>query len=108
MSRFVLTVVGNAVAGREDEANDWYDNIHLQEVLALPGFVSAQRFEPTEAEEGKPVRYLAHYEIEADDPSGPMAALGQAVQTTMNMTDAMDATSFVSNVYKARTEKFEK
>ena len=108
MPRFVLTVTGCAAEGREAEANDWYDNIHLQEVLDLPGFISLQRFEPTEPEEGQPVRYLAHYEIEADDPSGPMAALGQAVQTTMNMSDAMDASTFVTTVYKARTEKLVK
>jgi hypothetical protein len=108
MARFILTVIGSPKPGREDEANDWYDNVHLGEVLSIPGFVSAQRFEPMEPEEGQPVRYLSHYEIEADDPSGPMATLGEAVRTTMNMSDAMDRSTFVSTVYRARANKLEK
>ncbi len=109
MARYILEVIGNAHEGREDEANDWYENVHLAEVLAVPGFVSAQRFEPVDHDDSKgPKRYLASYEIEADDPSVPMAALGEAVRTTMNMTDAMDAETFSSVVYRARTEKLTK
>ena len=29
---------------REDEYNDWYDNVHLGELLAVPGTVSARRY----------------------------------------------------------------
>lgn len=32
------------VPGREREYHDWYDNRHLQEYLAIPGVVAAQRF----------------------------------------------------------------
>jgi len=48
---------------QDAEFNDWYDNIHLAEVVARPGFVSARRFAP--AGPGKP--YVAIYEIESDD-----------------------------------------
>ena len=32
------------IAGREDEHNGWYTDRHLQDVLAAPGFASAQGF----------------------------------------------------------------
>ena len=37
-------VKANPMIGREDEFNRWYDEIHLDEVLQISGFKSAQRF----------------------------------------------------------------
>lgn len=54
----------------EAEFNDWYE-AHLHEILAIPGFVSAQRFRLEQAvvdeDGGGPrYRYLALYEVDAD------------------------------------------
>jgi hypothetical protein len=53
----------------EDEFNEWYD-AHLDEILSIPGFVSAQRYrlEPVVVDDEQPVsyRYLSLYEIEGD------------------------------------------
>jgi hypothetical protein len=53
----------------EGEFNHWYD-AHLDEILSIPGFVSAQRFrlEPVVVDEdaGVRYRYLALYELEGD------------------------------------------
>jgi hypothetical protein len=53
----------------EDEFNAWYD-AHLPEILAIPGFVSAQRYrlDPVVVDDDVPVRYrfMALYEIEGD------------------------------------------
>ena len=38
---FVLT---NPTAGMEAEYNRWYDDQHIPDVLAVPGFVGVQRF----------------------------------------------------------------
>ena len=46
----------------ESAWNDWYDNVHLPELLSVPGFVSAVRFRQL----GADGHYLAMYEI--DDP----------------------------------------
>jgi len=95
--RHVLIVLSDPVEGREDEYNDWYDNIHLAEVLQVPGFVAAQRFVAAPAmagREGSPRRYVSIYEIEADDVSGPMAALVAAAKG-MNISSAIDASSAV-------------
>ncbi|OLT10096.1 hypothetical protein BJF79_05075 [Actinomadura sp. CNU-125] len=44
------------------EYNRWYEDVHMPEVLALDGFVSARRYGPTK--DGDP--YVAVYEIEGD------------------------------------------
>lgn len=48
---------------REAEYNKWYDEIHLPDVVATEGYVSARRFAPI-ADDGP---YVAVYEIEGDD-----------------------------------------
>ena len=59
--RAVLIVMSDAVEGRDDEYNDWYDRVHLADVLALPGFVAARRYvaEPSVHGELPAQRYLA-------------------------------------------------
>ena len=74
--RMLYLVFSNPVEGREDEFNEWYDNVHLRDVLATPGMVSAQRYELYDTEmmqqareAGLPVpahRYLIVYEMEGD------------------------------------------
>ena len=46
-----------------DEFNRWYNEKHLPEILACPGFVSSTRFE---CAAGEP-RYLAIYELEGEE-----------------------------------------
>lgn len=48
---------------REQEYNDWYDTVHLKELVALDGFVSARRLRPVDGDGP----YVAMYEVEADD-----------------------------------------
>jgi hypothetical protein len=57
---------------REDEYNKWYDATHLPQVCDVPGIVTARRYElaPTSAMPAPPddsSKYIAIYEIEADD-----------------------------------------
>lgn len=59
----------------EDAYNDWYDNTHVPEICAVPGFVSARRYKvhgAAAAGAGAPA-YLAIYEIDADDLTAPAA-----------------------------------
>ncbi len=60
-------------ASREAEFNEWYNKIHLPDVLETPGFVRATRFENTEPAAGK-AKFLALYEIETDDINKTMQA----------------------------------
>ena len=44
MAKYLLISLSNAVEGKEDEFNDWYTNRHMLDLLAVDGFVAAQRF----------------------------------------------------------------
>jgi len=48
---------------REQEYNTWYDDIHLPELVALDGIVSARRLRPVDGDGP----YVALYEIEGDN-----------------------------------------
>lgn len=53
---------------REAEFNRWYNEVHLPELLALPGFIRAWRLQVTEEGRGlgEPGQsYIAAYEIES-------------------------------------------
>lgn len=93
MRTFTFVALTNAVAGREQEFNDWYDNQHVKDVLAIPGFVAAQRFErigPV-VRAGSPYRYLATYEVVTDDPDAALRELLARVGTpSMPMSEAME------------------
>ena len=89
MGRFAYVVMTEPVEGREREYNQWYDEIHLKDVCAFPGFVGARRFRLVEGESR--TKYLAIYELESDDPQRDLAALTAAAGTDrMRMTDALD------------------
>jgi hypothetical protein len=75
-------VLTNATQGSDATFNDWYDDVHIPDLLRVPGIVSARRFElaPVQmtSEEGQmkvvstgdaslDYRYLALYAIETDD-----------------------------------------
>jgi hypothetical protein len=47
---------------REQEYNTWYDEVHLPELVALDGIVSARRLRPVDGTGP----YVALYEIEGD------------------------------------------
>lgn len=104
MTAYIQTVVTAPVAGREDEFNRWYDDIHLPEVLAAPGFVAGQRFALAGpgAEDQPP--YLTVYEIETDDLAATVEAL-TAAAATMTRSDALDEKSVVVTIYRALGER---
>jgi hypothetical protein len=59
--RGIFLVYTDIDSTHEEEFNVWYNTEHLPELLALPGFLDAARYEATK---GGP-RYLAVYELDA-------------------------------------------
>jgi hypothetical protein len=83
-----LIVYSNPVEGREDEYNEWYDTVHLDEVLALGPFTAAQRFVATEHQmRPQQHRYVAIYEYEGT-PEDAERAL-RAGMASMRLSDAL-------------------
>ena len=83
MTKYIYTVLSNPTSPDEEETyNAWYDSIHLQDALAIPGFISAQRYRvPDEFAEAATWRYLAIYTIETEDIAGTLAELMDRVGT---------------------------
>jgi hypothetical protein len=62
----------------EEEYDHWYREVHIPELLAVPGFEAARRYRIREdlgrGESHKP-RFLTVYELEADDLADPVNAM---------------------------------
>ncbi len=98
MDRYKLLVLTNAVKGRDDEFNQWYDNQHIPDALDVPGYVTAQRFHLADTQmAGAPASrwcYLAIYEIESDDLKATMnESMSRAGTARMPQSDAADHAS---------------
>lgn len=88
-----LIVFTGPAEGRENEYNDWYDNTHLPEFLALPGVVSGKRFKLSPNGPRAKQSYAAIYEL-SDDPANVIKAMDAAIKDgSMHMSDAIDTAS---------------
>ena len=93
MAKYCLLVITNAVAGKDDEFNNWYSNQHVPDVLNIPGFTGAKRYKIT-GESNLPGKYVAVYDIETDDLQAVTAELGKRAGTSaMVMSDTMDVST---------------
>jgi len=83
---------------REDDYNKWYNEIHLPEVCAIPGILSAVRFRMSEEQMAPGVtvsdhQYMAIYEIDASDFQALLAELvARSRDGRFTMSDAIDLT----------------
>src|ERR1700753_1724503 len=69
---------------REQDYNTWYDEVHLSELVALDGIVSARRLRPVDGQGP----YVALYEVEGDDLQAVVANM-QANAGKLHMSDAL-------------------
>lgn len=100
---YKLIVFSKPTPGREDEYNDWYQNRHLGEVIATPGFTSARRLKLAGTlNEGDPAYpYCAIYEVTADDWKVPFDELGaRTASGEIHMIDAIDIEDLQFLVYE--------
>ncbi|MET0241760.1 MAG: hypothetical protein ABW184_17855 [Sphingobium sp.] len=90
MPKFKMIALTNPVAGREDEFNDWYQNVHLAEVVSREGVVSAQRYKVA-APLIAPISYgyMAIYDIETDDLGAFLRSMGASAASN-TQSDAAD------------------
>ncbi|WP_110948843.1 DUF4286 family protein [Pseudomonas bohemica] len=97
MTHYTFVVLTNPVQGQEHEYNHWYDQQHLPDVLAVPGFISARRFRMVhDPMVSTPLwRYLALYEIDAADPVAVLdEVLLRVGGEAMVMSEALDPKMF--------------
>jgi hypothetical protein len=96
--KYKLIVMTNPVEGRADEFNDWYTNVHIPDLLRLPGIVGAQRFSRAAFQRGDgpfPYEYLAIYHCDTNDLEGLIAEIDAKAGTAdMPISDAMQVARF--------------
>jgi hypothetical protein len=94
----LLMVWADVPSDKEKEFNRWYNEEHLAERLAVPGFLSAARYE---AVKGGP-RHLAVYELENPavlESEAYRRVQAQPTDWTKRAGPATVATTFIRNVY---------
>ncbi|AXQ30688.1 hypothetical protein D0B54_19255 [Solimonas sp. K1W22B-7] len=97
-----MVVMSNPVEGREAEYNDWYQNVHLAEVVALPGFRSAQRFRLARSlTERETWPYAAIYEIETEDIDAVLQQLRDAAGSGgLTMSESLATSRAYATIYE--------
>ena len=87
-----LVALTTPAPGKEDEYHDWYQNVHLPEILSFPGGIKAQRFKQVAKLMGSDTNpYLAIYEFDCENPAEFLAAMGAAAQSgKLTQSDSQD------------------
>lgn len=94
----LLMVWADVPSDKEKEFNRWYNEEHLAERRAVPGFLSAARYE---AVKGGP-KHLAVYELESPavlDSAAYKRVQAQPTEWTKRAGPGTVATTFIRNVY---------
>ncbi|MGB8363128.1 MAG: hypothetical protein ACLQUZ_11385 [Rhizomicrobium sp.] len=99
MAKFKLIALTTPVPGKEDAFHDWYQHIHLPELVAIAGMQGAQRYQLVAKLAGSDTNpWLAIYDIECVDPMAFLGAVGQASASgKLTPSDASDmATTYTA------------
>jgi hypothetical protein len=92
---------------KEKEFNDWYDNMHMPDMLQVPGFVKATRWKSADNKENEIRKYLALYELETDNIDEFNAKMRERGMWTFKMGRFSDLPVFdpdnVPRIYKQIT-----
>src|SRR5580658_11137078 len=102
---YYFFVFSNPVPGHEDEYNQWYDHQHAEDVVAIPGFVTAQRFVKTDLPLYRMVdlqvpKYLVIYKIVTGDIEAVFKEVARRLETKETvMSPTFDSKTSVSYVY---------
>jgi len=67
MEKWLIVVQADcADPSRESEFHEWYDKVHVPDILTVPGVVRVARYENVIAMEDQP-KFLTALEVEAED-----------------------------------------
>jgi hypothetical protein len=101
VKRYSWIVLTNCVEGTDARYEEWYDKIHIPDLLRVPGIVAAKRGRVCNVQTvmvngalelsrsaGQNYRYMAIYNIESDDPEGVLAEVIRRANTPEMMITA--------------------
>ena len=95
----LLMVWADVPADKEDDFNAWYNEEHLAERLAIPGILSAARYESDSP--GAP-KHLAMYELEnigVMTSDAYLSVRGSATEWTKRASPEVVGTTYIRNTY---------
>jgi len=91
MAQGIFVVQTMPTPGRDDDYDSWYTQVHIPEILSIPGFAAAQRFvnDPSgrPGQEPPEFRHLAIYELDA--PAAEAGAALAAALPALTWSDAL-------------------
>jgi hypothetical protein len=99
MGKWLLIVESNCTdPKKENEYHDWYNNIHIKDILKTKGFTKATRYQLKDVTKsvGEKGKFLAIYEIEADDLDAVLAKHStnmKRVKDQGRLSDLINSTS---------------
>jgi hypothetical protein len=103
---FRLMALTNAAEGRHNEFNEWYNTVHMQEALAVPGFSTAERFRRHKQNSGQPTpQYMALYGLDADSAEAAGAILKGLGSAKLARSDSMAPGGAVMSFFEVISEK---
>ena len=103
MPKGLLLMMTDIDAANEEDFNRWYEEEHLDERMAIPGFINARRFT---ALEGGP-KYLALYDLESPEvlQSAPYRHIVGASKSAWTKRLEGPFKNFRRNVYVSASER---
>jgi hypothetical protein len=105
MASYNLVVLSNPVAGKEDEYNEWYTNIHIPDVVRCEGFTGGRRFKLGQGFDAEH-KYMAIYEMETNDPAAVIAGMtAKAGTPELSISPALDQAGVAMTLYEAITPR---
>jgi hypothetical protein len=101
MAESKLIVFTNPKPGEDAAYNKWYDEVHLPDVLAVPGVRSAKRYRIATPGAGELKHgYLAIYELDGDYPAVMEAMTARVESGQMVICDAFDTENVSLGIYE--------
>jgi hypothetical protein len=95
MARYKLIALSNAKSGREAEFNAWYDNVHLPDMLKIPGVLAGERFVNVFPAAHK---FVAVFDVETESLEALGAEINARAGTSqMAISEALDTQSVLMN-----------
>jgi len=100
MPKYTVMVFTRAAPGDEEAFDEWYENTHLDDVLATaPGWTTGRRYS-LDFQQGVPMPspHLALYEAEGESPEAVVEALAET-RSQRDISDMMDRSQFAIWVF---------
>lgn len=108
MAKYEFLVLSSFI-GDEDDFNRWYDDVHVPDVLDIPGIVSARRFRVTTTRSRNASlpewTYAALYTIDSDDPAAVLEEIRLRAGTPrMPISETLDLSQVATFLLEPRAD----